>query len=120
MDFTNGQKRGKCLTISACADGGLFSFAGLWDYWEGEGFQFSSCSIIVTTANDLIEPIHERMPVIIPPSDYDKWIDNRITDKGKLQAMLRPYGDVTMRAYPVSTFVNVVRNDSPGCIRPVD
>jgi putative SOS response-associated peptidase YedK len=99
-------------------DGGVFVFAGLWDHWEKEGAGFDSCSIIVTSANQLMQLIHERMPVILPPSEYDTWLDTSLTDKESLTQMLRPYSDAPMRAYPVSLFVNSPKNDSPDCIRP--
>ena len=69
-----------------------FAFAGLWEHWEGDGHEpIDSCTIIVTEANKAIEKIHDRMPVILPPTAYDEWLDPEVTDKDRLQALLKPY-----------------------------
>ena len=98
--------------ISAASDGPL-AFAGLWETWKDpEGDRVESCTIIVTEANDLLRPIHDRMPVILQPGDFDPWLDAPPQDA---QTMLKPFaGDMTL--YPVSSRVNNVRNDDPSCI----
>ena len=64
-------------------NGGVIAFAGLWDRWEGEGESLDSCSIIVMPANEVIKPLHERMPAIIAPAHYDLWLDSRsLSDLG--------------------------------------
>lgn len=95
----------------------IFAFAGLWEHWEGpEGRVIESCSIIVTEANQLIEPIHDRMPVILPPKDYDTWLDPGNYDTNTLRKLLRPYPPSKMDLYPVSTAVNNARNQGPELI----
>lgn len=88
-----------------------FSFAGLWEHWSGNGNEIESCTIIVTEANNLLEPIHDRMPVILEPDEYGLWLDPEFGDKQKLQQMLRPYDGDDFEAFPVSTVVNNARND---------
>jgi putative SOS response-associated peptidase YedK len=104
-------------------DGGLFSFAGLWEHWEGgpEGAPqaIESFTIIVTDANELLKPIHERMPVIVAPSDHDAWLDAEGTRPEDAAALLRPFPADRMEAYRVSLRVNSPRNDDPGCIAPL-
>jgi putative SOS response-associated peptidase YedK len=95
-----------------------FAFAGLWERWEKPGQEsIQSFAIVVTEANELMRPIHERMPVILPPSDYSAWLDPATPAKDA-QAMLRPYDADAMEAYPVSTRVNSPRNDDPDVIAP--
>jgi len=57
--------------------GSVFAFAGIWDQWEAEGKTLDSCSIIVMPANEVMKPLHERMPAIIAPTHYDLWLDPR-------------------------------------------
>jgi putative SOS response-associated peptidase YedK len=68
-----------------------FGLAGLWERWEKHGEPVESCTILTTEANELMLPIHERMPVIIPPEQYGLWLDPRCQDTEKLAKLLRPY-----------------------------
>jgi putative SOS response-associated peptidase YedK len=92
-----------------------FAFAGLWERWQGgEGEPVETCAILTTDANDLMQPIHNRMPVILDRRDFGAWLD----PEGKpeeLQALLHPYEENDLEAYPVSTFVNNPRNQGPQC-----
>lgn len=100
--------------------GGLFAFAGLWEKWQGkEGQLIESCTIITTESNKLIKPIHDRMPLILKPGDYDLWLNPEVTDIRSLQVIMKPYPDDKMEAYPVSATVNDPRNDIPECIEPI-
>ncbi len=104
-------------------DGQVFAFAGLWERWEPrpgeEGEPVESCTILVTDANELLRPIHDRMPVILDPADYALWLDPK-SDLRALRALLRPYPDPTaLTAWKVSTRVNHPRNDDPACLQPV-
>jgi putative SOS response-associated peptidase YedK len=100
------------------ADGGLFAFAGLWDKWQDRaGRVIESCTILTTEANALLKPIHDRMPVILGPDDYDRWLDPAITDPGRVADLLRPFDARLMRVYPVSRAVNRVENDGPECAK---
>ena len=97
-----------------------FAFAGLWERWRRDDQEIESCSIVVTEANDVLKPIHDRMPVILSPEDYDVWLDPKVEDKNKLQAMLRPFAASQMEAYPISTIVNNPRNDVETCVERVE
>ncbi|MGF1570175.1 MAG: SOS response-associated peptidase [Nodosilinea sp.] len=97
-----------------------FAFAGLWERWEnGNGDVIESAVIITTVANEVLNPIHERMPVILEPEDYDDWLDSTVEKGQHLQALLRPYQAKIMVSFPVSTAVNNPRHDSPDCIQPL-
>ena len=97
-----------------------FAFAGLWSVWrDPDGSRVPSCAIITTTANDLLRPIHNRMPVILPRELEAFWLDGGIDDPGALSAALTPYPSVAMEAYEVSTLVNSVANDGPEVIAQV-
>lgn len=99
-------------------NGNPFAFAGLWEHWESEeGEGIESCTIITTDANELIRPIHDRIPVILAPNDYDKWLDPEVKEPELLQPLLQPYPSEEMTAYPVSPKVNSPKNDSPECIQ---
>jgi putative SOS response-associated peptidase YedK len=76
----------------------------------------TTCTIIITVANELVAPLHNRMPVILPRADYDAWLDPSRSDPAHLMPLLRPYPAEEMTCYPVSRLVNDVRNDSPQVI----
>ena len=99
--------------------GGPLAFAGLWERWEKpDAAPIQSFAIVVTDANEMMRPIHERMPVILHPSDFDAWLDAK-TPPAEAQALLRPYDPEAMEAFPVSTRVNSPRNDDPDCVAPL-
>ena len=98
----------------------VFAFAGLWDRWEGEGQTLDSCTIIVMPANEVMKPLHERMPAIIAPAHYDLWLDSRITDKNEIMQYLTSAPSSQLKAYPVSTWVNVPKHDDERCIQPAE
>ncbi len=101
-------------------DGLLFAFAGLWESWKGEDNKLlETCTIIVTKANDAISPIHDRMPVVLSPSEYSTWLAPTITDPDRLTPLLRPCPADWVNSYPVSRLVGSPKNDSPECILPV-
>jgi putative SOS response-associated peptidase YedK len=93
------------------------AFAGLWERWRSpEGEELESCSIIVTEANEIMRPIHDRMPVILAPCDWDAWLEADAKDAGGLQGLLKSYSAEGMAAWPVTMKVNSPRNDSVECI----
>ncbi|MEW5868788.1 MAG: SOS response-associated peptidase [Chloroflexota bacterium] len=97
-----------------------FALAGLWESWNApDGSNLLSCTIITTQPNALLQPIHNRMPVILEPQSYDLWLDPGELPPGQLQPLLVPYPHQAMTAFPVSTQVNSPANDSPACILPV-
>jgi putative SOS response-associated peptidase YedK len=94
-----------------------FAFAGLWDHWRhGEGEPLESCTIVTTEANELMRPLHDRMPVILPEENYAQWLDPKNEDLRALESLLRPYPPGEMTAFPISTLVNSPRNERPECI----
>ena len=94
-----------------------FAFAGLWEHWQSpEGDSIDSCTILTTQANELLSSIHDRMPVILPPSSYDLWLDRTVRQPEQLQPLLQPYPAEAMTAYPVSTKVNSPAYDRAECI----
>jgi putative SOS response-associated peptidase YedK len=100
-------------------DGGPLAFAGLWDRWRGDaGTEIDSFTIVTTTPNDLVAPIHNRMPAILLPDRYDMWLDPEHRDVDDLGSLLGPYPAEEMTAYPVSRFVNNPRNEGPECVSP--
>lgn len=97
-----------------------FAFAGLYETWTPPlGDPLVTCTIITTEPNDLVRPIHNRMPVILPKASEDFWLDSSVEDHTRLLDLLRPYPAEEMDAYTVSPTVNSVKNDSPECIEPV-
>ena len=100
-------------------DGEAFALAGLWERWQApDGEVIESCTIIVTAANDLVRPIHERMPVILDPADFDVWLDGGPAAANAAEALLRPCPSEALTVYPVSPRVNSPRNDDAGLIEP--
>jgi len=97
-----------------------FAFAGLWDSWEGsDGSSVKTCTIITTEPNELMETLHNRMPVILHPRDYGRWLESSPQAPENLLPLIKPYPADAMSAYPVSTLVNKPQNDSPQLIVPV-
>ncbi len=97
-----------------------FVMAGVWDRWRGNGAEpLVSCAIVTCAANELLAPIHDRMPVIVPPDARAAWLAAD-TPEPALAEILRPYRADEIEAYPVSRLVNSVRNDTPECIRPLE
>jgi putative SOS response-associated peptidase YedK len=95
--------------------GEMFAFAGLWDHWDKEGAGFDSCTIIVTTANETMQPIHNRMPVILQKAQYNSWLNTNHFNRSQLESMLVPFAG-PMNADPVSRYVNSPKHDDPGCL----
>jgi putative SOS response-associated peptidase YedK len=96
----------------------IFTFAGLWSYWEKGDKPITSATIITTSVNDIVKPIHDRMPVIIRLQDWHKWLSND-TDLCDLKELLHPFPADEMDTYVVSKAVNTPKNDSPELIEKV-
>jgi len=115
---TSGKKKHPfafCMT-----DRRPFAFAGIWDRWESaEGVQLETVALLTTSANELVRPLHERMPVILQPEDYASWLDPHLQDAARVQAFLRAYPADEMMSYPVSDWVNNARNEGERCLREV-
>ncbi len=130
--FRNALRRRRCLVLAdgfyewqrvggskrpmriVMRSGEPFAFAGLWSVWKDpEGNRILSCTIITTAANDLLKPIHNRMPVILSKEVEDFWLDDSVDDPNAITSALTPYPDDAMEAYEVSSLVNSVANDGP-------
>jgi putative SOS response-associated peptidase YedK len=98
------------------------ALAGLWtgrrDDESGEWLR--TFTIVTTRPNGFMAAIHDRMPVVVPPADWARWLDPAPRDPGALRALLEPRDDLVLDAYPVSRLVNSVRNDGPELIVPAD
>ncbi len=101
-------------------DGELFAFAGLWDSWRDPGSreELNTYTIITTRSNDLVAPIHNRMPAILLPQHEELWLDPDLTRPEVLLPLLGPYPETEMEAYPVSTAVNRPGVDTADLVRP--
>ena len=96
-----------------------FAFAGLWEEWHSpENEKIASCTIITTNANELLQSIHNRMPVILEQPDYEQWLDPKLQKTELLQKLLQPYQDEKMTKTAVSIRVNNPKNNSSECIKP--
>ena len=137
--FKNSFRRRRCLILAdgfyewskpvrggsktphyfALKDHQPFAFAGLWDNWiSPEGDPIKSACILTISPNPLVKAVHERMPVILDPTDYQTWLDPREGKPEDFQGLMRTYPDENMVSYPVSTYVNSPKNNSPQCIQP--
>jgi len=115
-----------------------FAFAGLWERWKPRRDQLDkivaagqpevtlstdgrveSCAFLTTVPNELLEPIHDRMPVILPQEHWDSWLNPDLQDANELSNLLLPYPTSQMRVHPVSTLVNKPGNDERACIEPL-
>ena len=110
-------ERGKQPFYIRMRDGHPFAFAGLWDRWESpdEGV-IETCAILTTAANTALAPIHDRMPVILPSTEYGRWLGPSLQDADSLEALLMPFPAENMISYPVSSRVNSPAVDDEGCI----
>lgn len=103
------------------SDAGLFGMAGLFEHWKDPetGELLTTCTILTTAANALMQPIHDRMPVILPQENHAHWLSPAEKNPDSLRQLLVPFDSNQMKAYPVSKQVNSAANDSPDLIRPV-
>ncbi len=105
----------------AMASGEPYAFAGLWESWwpkeQPDAQPLETFTILTTDANELMEPVHNRMPVILDPKDYDRWLDPADPVRPPVD-LLRPCPAERMRAWPVSDRVGNVRNNDPDLLKP--
>ena len=98
-------------------DGQLLGIAGLYERWIGEGGEvIDSCTLITTHANDTLAPFHDRMPVLLAPGDYGRWLDRSQQEPDAVLPLLVPGPPDWLVPTPVSTRINDPRNDDPGCL----
>jgi putative SOS response-associated peptidase YedK len=101
-------------------DGEVFALAGLWDEWTSpDGEIIESCTILTTGPNSLVEDLHNRMPVIVPPEKYEQWLDPDVTNFEEIRDILKPYEATLMRRHTVSTKLNNSKNDDAESAAPV-
>ena len=100
-------------------DGAPFGMGGLLEYWEAPQGDVITFTILTTTANPLMAPIHDRMPVIIHPDHYEAWLDPELKDVSKIHGLIGPFPERLMEAYPISTRVNSPRHDSEDLLKPL-
>jgi putative SOS response-associated peptidase YedK len=128
--FYEWQRKGKTRQpyYFQMKDEAPFAFAGLWDRWRDPNDEFSSaaqsatitsCSIITTTPNELLATIHDRMPVILAPDDYDRWL-REDARPAELQELLAPFPAGEMKSFPVSPQVNHPAAEGPQLVEPVE
>lgn len=101
----------------ALKDDSLFALAGLWDSWKDKatGQALETYTVITTDPNELMQPLHNRMPVILKPEDYGRWLDPGDPTRLPLD-LLRPFDANAMKAWKVNARVGNVRNNDPGCV----
>jgi putative SOS response-associated peptidase YedK len=114
------QNGGKQPYYISMRDRKAFAFAGLWEHWAGaDGSEIESCTLLTTEPNELVRPLHNRMPVILSPRDYDLWLDVEVQDVQRLRPLFQPFPASQMDAYPISRRVNRPENDDPSVIQPL-
>ncbi len=113
----DGQKTKQPYLITI-QDQNVFAFAGIWEVWidPNNGMKIYSCVIVTTKANKKMAQIHERMPVILAPYEYEKWLD---ADADVAQNLMRPCADERLEICPVSTYVNSPRNNDLNCLNRI-
>lgn len=99
-------------------DRSIFAFAGVWETWRSNGDVLRTCTVLTTEPNETVEPIHDRMPVILENDEMDVWLD--AGDPAKLKALLDPYPDDQLIAYRISPAINDPENDGPDVVEPVE
>jgi putative SOS response-associated peptidase YedK len=102
------------------ADDALFAFAGLWERWRDPACEFiETFTILTTRPNSLVADVHDRMPAILKPEDYDLWLDPSVTKVAIVADTLKPFDARLMKKWPVGTRVNRAENDDQECVREV-
>ncbi len=120
--FYEWQKRedGKQPFLFRRKDHSVFALAGLWEQWKDkEGRELKTCTILTTAANATMRPIHQRMPVVLPESDWKAWLDLPADQAKQLMKLLRPCAPDVLLAHPVTRQVNKPAFDQPDCLEPV-
>lgn len=120
--FYEWKREGKAKQpyIIGLQGGALFALAGLWERWAPPGRDpVESCTILTTSPNEIMRPIHDRMPVIVDPEDYGLWLDPGLAEPDKLTPLLKPYPAERMQAHAVSPWVNSPKNEGARCTQPL-
>lgn len=116
------KERGKLPHYFHSSSGAPLAFAGLWASWRDRetNEKVKTCSIITGTPNTLVQPIHDRMPVMLRHEAWASWLDPATDDPEFLQSLLVPLPERLLAEFPVSTLVNSVKNNIPECIVPLE
>jgi len=96
-----------------------FAFAGIWDRWKNGDVKVKSCAIVTTDANEVLAPVHDRMPVILREEAYERWLDPKVSPT-ELKKLLEPYPGEEMKSHPVSSQVNFADAEGKELIERVD
>ncbi len=112
--------KGKQPWLIRMNDGEPFAFGGLIESWSAPEGERTTFTILTTSANTLMKPIHDRMPVIIRPEGYETWLDPKFREVNILMGLALPYPDKEMEAWPVSTRINSPANDDPDLMAPIN
>lgn len=119
-----GKGRKKQPFFIRSRDGTVLALAGLWEAWKDRAEEdddwLRTCTIITTAPNKLLAPIHDRMPVVLPPKAWDTWLDRENDDVDALAKLLKPAAEKLLELYPVGTDVNSVRNDGKQLVMPLE
>jgi putative SOS response-associated peptidase YedK len=111
---------GKLAHFVYATDRSPLALAGLWASWKDpDGERLTTCTIITTTPNEIVAPIHNRMPAVLPADAWDRWLDPDNADTEGLRDLLGPAPDGTLTHHPVSSLVNSVKNNVPELIEPL-
>ena len=98
-------------------DSSCMALAGIWEHWKSpDGSVLETFSILTTAVNKVLSPLHDRMPVILHPDNYDMWLNKNLHDPHHLEGLYQPYPDDLMTYHEVPSLVNSPRFDSPACI----
>ncbi len=116
------KEKGKLPHYIHSTDGSPLSAAGLWSSWKNplDGQRVMTCAIVTGQPNDVLRPLHDRMPVILPEESWDAWLDRDNHSTSELAELLTVYPSDRLTEYPVSTLVNNVRNDSVDLLTPLE
>ncbi|MEO7793484.1 MAG: SOS response-associated peptidase [Thermoanaerobaculia bacterium] len=112
--------KGKQPFLLRLRDGSTFAFAGLWSQWKypESGVPLETCAILTTTPNELTATVHDRMPVILPPATWKRWLDDA-PPSTPFTDLFVPYSADLMEGYPVSRVVNSPAHDGPDCVEKI-
>lgn len=120
-EWVKGAGKQKQPYLIEMADAAPFALAGLWEHWprgaqSGDPERIETCTILTTEAAGRMAEIHDRMPVILSPNDYDPWLDAKVEEAGPLEYLFEPFPSEELSFNPVSTHVNNPRNDDSECV----
>jgi len=111
---------GKTPHYVTMRDGSPLAFAGIWESWKtSEGENIETCAILTTTANCLMAPIHDRMPVILHQTEFELWLERSVNNPLELQRLYQPYPAELLQEWEVSTVVNSPTHETPETIAPI-